>query len=1010
MGSRRRRPEDLFARIGVAEGLRLRPVDEMQFWMQYRDYELPQTAPAGVESAAWEEWRTAVRLEAEPKHLGWFEYSLEDLFHLPELYGCGDLSQRGQRAFSRLVVHSMRGWPDGWEKATLRKVRGESSTWRITSPLKHWLSSMAWLSDGGTGERPLPDRWFVPTSLLRGQGERFRHLRPLSLDLSRRLDDDPELVTRLKGLGLNVYPTDGEKIGPELLDALAEAWRSQRVPPGRFDIFLGQLRHAWQHLDESNGLPGVFLVRTARRGFKVLDGDSLGDAYLPNDDEKGRSLREEKKHVLEMELREANRLARVLVETTAVRLASELVERALIDGAEWTGGSDAVRALEETRYRWLPAVLLAIQAHGGPNPTGHTTAGWADALTRLRGAGVVECKSIEIELVASGETIAKSEPVARWLKGDVLAVTSETGAAYEALAPAAQAMLDRQDLLKDLRLVLGALDGFEAPSLEQLEGALDRAEIDVQAFADIRSRWAGNTGLVASRIRPVAALLGVAGEEFEAAALSTDALTDWLADNVPQWEALELLPAARRSRDDHTMGLAAWHALGDVAQLPEWNAVLNRLGDEYEAVRNKLAHEQTAAHLEAMQALLPALAREIAVDCDEPQLFRKIEDATRAFVEPDDWSQRWWEVPFVAVVDALFEKYRGIVDAGHFETLRGVTSASQLRVALEERGVEIDLDPYETARVNSDRFNKVLLDVHDLYRTWLEIHAPESEVPDRPTAPELGGDAYLRRWSDGELWHRALAILDDRKFTAACGELSDPQTVSERLGIDKEAIDVKRRERAEQEREAARKPKTVEIAGESFEMETINYAELLRQHTATLAHPSGPRVGEGEFTPLGPLAKHGGSGGGGEKEGKSAHRRLSPEEAQVIGIVGEMHAYRYLRKEFGGRAVRSAAWVSESRLKVLPPVEGETVEVSDGHGFDFRFNYDGIRWHLEVKATKGEETSFDLGISEIEAATRIARRRGKTWRWGILRVRNALSADPGIDWLPNPFEEGFRKH
>ena len=39
----------LLARIGVAEGLRLRPVDDMRFWMARHDYELPQTAPAGVD-------------------------------------------------------------------------------------------------------------------------------------------------------------------------------------------------------------------------------------------------------------------------------------------------------------------------------------------------------------------------------------------------------------------------------------------------------------------------------------------------------------------------------------------------------------------------------------------------------------------------------------------------------------------------------------------------------------------------------------------------------------------------------------------------------------------------------------------------------------------------------------------------------------------------------------------------------------------------------------------------
>ena len=503
-------------------------------------------------------------------------------------------------------------------------------------------------------------------------------------------------------------------------------------------------------------------------------------------------------------------------------------------------------------------------------------------------------------MVTGEEAIAKSEPVARWLTGDVLAVTAGTGTAYESLASAVQAVLDRQDLLKDLRLVLGALDGVEAPSLEQVECALDRAEIDVQAFADVRSRWSGSTGLLASRVRPVAALLGVARDEFEVAALGTDALADWLADNVPQWDALELLSAARRSRDDHAMGLAAWRALGDVAQLPAWNRVLERLGGGYEPVENRGAPDQTAVHLEAMQALLPALAREIAIGRGEPQLFRKVEDATRAFTVPDDWSKRWWEVPFSAVVDALCESYREIVDAEHLEALREAHSAHQLRIALEDRGIGVDPDPYETARVNGDRFKKVLLDAHDLHRTWLEVRVPESRVPARPTVPELEAEAYLRHWSDAELWRSALAVLDDGAFAAACGEPSDLQTFRKRLGIDEKAIEAIRRERQEQEREAARRRKKVEIAGESFEIETIDYSELLRQHFNTLAQPSGPRAGKDEFTPLGMPPSPGGPSRGGGKKAKSAHRRLSPEEAEVVGIVGEMHAYRYLRKEFGG--------------------------------------------------------------------------------------------------------------
>ena len=56
-----------------------------------------------------------------------------------------------------------------------------------------------------------------------------------------------------------------------------------------------------------------------------------------------------------------------------------------------------------------------------------------------------------------------------------------------------------------------------------------------------------------------------------------------------------------------------------------------------------------------------------------------------------------------------------------------------------------------------------------------------------------------------------------------------------------------------------------------------------------------------------------------------------------------MHAYRFLRQEFGSDAVTPDAWVSEIRLKVLPLVAGELDNTSDGHGFDFRFSHRGKR-------------------------------------------------------------------
>jgi len=197
--------------------------------------------------------------------------------------------------------------------------------------------------------------------------------------------------------------------------------------------------------------------------------------------------------------------------------------------------------------------------------------------------------------------------------------------------------------------------------------------------------------------------------------------------------------------------------------------------------------------------------------------------------------------------------------------------------------------------------------------------------------------------------------------------------------------------------------------GKSFDSETESYYELL-QRLNELPDPIGPRASRDEFTvlatPTGPGRKDGNSG----TVGKPRKQRLRPphEFREVVGIVGEIHAYRFLRHEFGTTTVTPDAWVSETRLRVLPLVAGESNNASDGHGYDFCVLHRRTRLHVKVKATIEEELEFDLGISKIEAANRLV--RGRRQKWRILRVRNTLSSQPEFDWLPNPFEKDFKHH
>ena len=193
-----------------------------------------------------------------------------------------------------------------------------------------------------------------------------------------------------------------------------------------------------------------------------------------------------------------------------------------------------------------------------------------------------------------------------------------------------------------------------------------------------------------------------------------------------------------------------------------------------------------------------------------------------------------------------------------------------------------------------------------------------------------------------------------------------------------------------------------------FEVGTTSYGVLFGR-LDKLPAPDRPRASKDDFSPLAKARPSGGgSGSRGQGNPTPASHRPSADLRDLTGVVGEIHAYRFLRVEFGSDIVSRDAWVSESRLKILPLVEGEPNNTSDSLGFDFQFRHQRKKWHVEVKATTGDDPQFELGISEIKAANRLARERGGRWR--ILRVRHALSERPEFDWLPNPFEEGFREH
>ena len=143
----------------------------------------------------------------------------------------------------------------------------------------------------------------------------------------------------------------------------------------------------------------------------------------------------------------------------------------------------------------------------------------------------------------------------------------------------------------------------------------------------------------------------------------------------------------------------------------------------------------------------------------------------------------------------------------------------------------------------------------------------------------------------------------------------------------------------------------------------------------------------------------------------SPHRPRGPiahppsDLPELVDIVGEMHAYRYLKSAFG---LDENRWATQFRTKVFRlGMDDKDTTPDDSLGYDFEFPHpNGRLWCVEVKSTTADDTSFVVTAGELAAARRLAGNREK--RWLFQRVRRAFSKELEFDWLPNPFEPAGR--
>ena len=1009
--------------LGVVRGLRLREVTTGEWASTVSisawSMQIPVPPPPGL-SPFWNEYRAALEKQIKPRYQGLFDYQFDPLLTIPGLEAYDHLGERGRLALARVILGSIGGWPREWRKASLRKIYGESHTIPLSSPLEFTLRHLPWLATGQRENREFgrPSAfWLIAPELLRTGEYQFSHLRPISLDLVQGITE--ETVSTLSDLGSPVYRPGDATPSPRLLEDLARAWL-ERASDINQDRFVGQLRSAWQDFypDDTGRFPKRLVVRVGQT-LQVCTPSVDQPIYLPDAQTSRFGPAElEKLPVLEIVPAQAVRLAPAFEAAlgSTIRRISALELRAKVSGADWVPEVDAP-LLRDSNLSWLLPPVLAVVAFQGARAYGTETQGFQHAVKRLLGVRLFDARDITLQLVHRADVLA-SVPVASWWdsQNEILVVAREQPDWLESLSEPLAQIANRSDLGMPLRLLLVSLGGNADPDPNELLAALRRLDIDEKGLRAANLALVGDLAWTIERSRPVRQLLAPVDDPGELYRQITESeLREELRQILPESLPLDaFLEMCRSSSSDRDIGFRLHQSIGERAQLENWNCALAQLGPPYVIVTSTAVKEDFSTHALALRASLRALARFLTRRSGDPTRYLGMKDLFDSVTCPDDWNTRFWNASFQQVTSAYAETLATFgAEPSLLDAFRTSVSVEELNRRIEHLGVEPTTDPADVQARNQRNLRSVLDQIIRLALVWCDDHgiACEEWLSDSggvyTHADQWASSAgFVEPWSEAECYRISLSLLPRSDAYAGLWQVADrcegPTEFREKLGLPCSALDDAeeyiRRLRANEER----KTRLVEVCGREFDSAASNLGQLWSHITEQV--PDGGSVDLSAVATLTELQSKRRGGQPAERPGKSKGRRnrLSQREKDLLGLAGEIHAFRALQREYGSESLSAANWVSENSRYCFP-----NNDCDDRVGYDFELTVGGKRLLVEVKATQDDSEVLNLGETEVRAALDAARHRRK---YILLRVSHALSATPRLEVLPNPYDPKSAKY
>jgi hypothetical protein len=1005
-------PAPFLRRLGVADGLLPLLFKAEGTWPDLKvsrwDVTFGAHGPNGLDRL-WPAYLRAIRPLMKATWQRHYSYRFGDAYALPLMHRAQEAPEAERLALARVVLRSLGSWADTWMTMSIRKQGGESHQIQAPSPLQFTLRSLPWLTTGRAERRFASpgELWLVSPEMLRAAGEgAYRHLAPLSPDLLEMVG--PRERAALEALGMPLYEPEKSRPDARLLERLADAW-AQSSETIHVDAFIGQVRLAWRDFTPAgpDRFPSRLVLRQGGvlRVWKETDTEPfyLPDApisrFAPGD--------LHRLPLLEIESPAAHRLAAAFQS----RYGASLRPLSAVSTEVWAGGAPWSHAeggelLRESDLRWLLAPALAIAAQRGARAYGTGTRSFRKGAEDLQAMRLRDATPLEIRM-RFGQDLLSSAMTGAWLdtSANVLVVDRRLSGWMESLSEPLGQALGRSDLDVEVRLFLVGLGGVADPTRAQILNALLRLEIDEAGFRTAEAALAGDLPWILARLRPVTHQLAPACLPALDAAQTEPEILDVLVSWPPfGLEPLALVDLCRRAAGDADLGQELFDRLGEAFELGEWNLALAALGRP-PVSRSTAIAEEFDLHRRALRSCLRAVCRGLARANPEAR-YAKLRDEVESLPSPESWQSRWC-VAFMDVAGHFAAWTDGHGGAPLARALRGKDSVAAVFDALEALGAEPALDPTEIYAANLagcrsawDALRRVAL----LWCLERGVHlGPWTQMAEMEPAWKdvLAASGYLEPWapavSAALVRHRVPRIDVHAPLWAVLDRFLDLGECAAALGLDLDRlsqVEERIRQLEEQERRRAR---LVSVCGAEFDCDPANHGRLWSHIVGNL--PAAADASLTETALLQPIGQ--GSGRGKRPGGPGAPgpggRRLSQRMRELVGLAGEIHAYRALQAQYGAAVVGPAQWVSRNSELCFPGNGG-----NDELGYDFELNLDGLTWYVEVKASVDDGEVVELGESQVRAAVATAPRRGA--RFVILRVLDALSDSPGTELLPNPYE------